>query len=292
MFGVKGNTPAGAAWYDSIFRQYASWGVDYVKVDDLSRPYSDKEIETIRDSIDKCGRAIVFSTSPGATPLETADHISANANLWRITDDFWDNWSLLNPVFGTAANWLPSVGPGHWPDADMLPLGRLSVAHRSVGEDRQSLFTHDEQTTMMTLWSLMPSPLMLGGDFTAADKWELSLLTNDDVLAIDQDASGKAATRALAAAGGRGGVRRTGPAPVTGTEAWCKTLSDGSTAVGLFNRGAVTADCSVTLAQLGLKGSYHVTDVWTHQPLADTSDRLDANVQSHGAVLLKLTSAE
>jgi hypothetical protein len=266
--------------------------VDYIKVDDLSRPYSTKEIEAIRDSIDKCGRPIVFSTSPGPTPIETADHISANANLWRITDDLWDQWPLLNPVFATAGNWLPSAGPGHWPDADMLPLGRLSVAHRSVGDERDSGFTHAEQTTMLTLWSLMPSPLMLGGDFTKADAWELSLLTNDDVLAIDQDASGNAATRVVASAGGRGGRGgRAGGAGGTGIEVWSKTLSDGSMVVGLFNRGAAAADVTATLMQLGLHGSYHVLDVWTHKPLADTSDHLTANIASHGAALLKLTAA-
>jgi hypothetical protein len=289
MYGVKGDTGAGAAWYDSIFRQYAAWGVDYIKVDDLSRPYAAAEIKTIHDAINKSGRAIVFSTSPGATPLNQAGHVMANANLWRITDDFWDRWALLNPVFDTAASWLPSAGPGHWPDADMLPLGHLSVGHRSVGNDRQSGFTQAEQTTMMTLWSLMPSPLMLGGDFTRADAWELSLLTNDEVLAIDQDPSGKAATRVAAATADR--AARGAATSASGTEAWCKTLSDGSIAIGLFNRSTAAADIGVTLAQLGLKGNYHVVDVWTHKALADTSDRLTANIASHGAVLLKLTAA-
>jgi hypothetical protein len=119
MFGVSSNA-AGQAWYDSCARLWASWGVDYIKVDDLSRPYHTAEVEMVRRAIDRSGRSIVFSTSPGETPVAEANHILTHANLWRVSDDFWDNWKSLDHEFTLAARWHDFVGPGHWPDADMF----------------------------------------------------------------------------------------------------------------------------------------------------------------------------
>jgi hypothetical protein len=134
-FGVNSDA-AGQAWYDSCARLWAGWGVDYLKVDDLSEPYHLAEVEMVRRAIDRCGRSIVFSTSPGETPVSHAAHISTHANLWRISGDFWDNWKSLNHEFALGARWHDYAGPGHWPDADMLPVGHLSVSNRSVGPDR------------------------------------------------------------------------------------------------------------------------------------------------------------
>ena len=119
MYGVRGGAAAGQAYYDSILRLYASWGVDLIKVDDLSRPYSEAEIHAIRAAIDRCGRPIVFSTSPGETPIEQRDDISAEANMWRISGDFWDDWKYLDHAFDLAAKWQGVGRPGHWPDSDM-----------------------------------------------------------------------------------------------------------------------------------------------------------------------------
>jgi hypothetical protein len=170
-------------YYNSIFKLYASWGVDYVKVDDLSQPYHKEEIEMIRRAIDKCGRAIVLSTSPGPTPIEQAEHIKNNANLWRISSDLWDNWPQLKEHFPLCAMWAPHIGTGHWPDADMLPLGRIGI-RAEVGDNRMSRLTKDEQITLMTLWSISRAPLMFGGDLPSNDEWTLSLLTNDEVLYV------------------------------------------------------------------------------------------------------------
>ena len=169
------------------FRLYASWGIDFVKVDDLSAPYYTDEIEAIRSSIDKCGRPIVFSTSPGETPIKQKEHVSTHANMWRVSGDFWDNWRSLNHAFDLAAAWQGVGGPGHWPDSDMIPFGHVGIRCRDAGGDHQRRFTHDEQITLMSLWSLIASPLMLGGNLPDNDDWALSLFTNDDVLAIDQD---------------------------------------------------------------------------------------------------------
>jgi hypothetical protein len=133
MYGVRGGAPAGQAYYDSLFRLYASWGVDIVKMDDTSSPYHTDEIEAVHSAIAKCGRSIVYSLSPGETPVEDGKHVATHANMWRGLGDLWDNWNQLNHAFEVGARWTAFVGPGHWPDPDMLPLGRLSVGNRSVG---------------------------------------------------------------------------------------------------------------------------------------------------------------
>ncbi len=168
-------------YYNSCFDMYAEWGVDFVKIDDLSRPYHTAEIEMIRKAIDQCGRPIVLSISPGETPLDRVDHVQNHANMWRTVDDFWDNWSQLNYQFSVCAKWAPYIAPGTWPDADMLPLGKISIRGER-GAERWTNFTRDEQYTMMNLWTIFKSPLMFGGDLPQNDAATDSLLTNTDVL--------------------------------------------------------------------------------------------------------------
>jgi hypothetical protein len=179
--------PGAQAYYDSVFKLLAEWQVDYVKVDDLSRPYNQHkpEIEAIRKAIDGCGRPIVLSTSPGATPLDAGPHVAVHANLWRLTDDFWDSWPLLKQEFDICHRWSPYIGPGHWPDPDMLPLGAIHVGPQmSKGWTK---FSRDEQVTLMTLFCMVRAPLMFGGHLPWNDEWTLSRITNDEVLAIDQN---------------------------------------------------------------------------------------------------------
>jgi alpha-galactosidase len=275
MFGVDAKEPAGRAYYDSILRLYASWGVDFIKVDDLSRPYSKDEIEAIRQAIDKCGRPIVFSTSPGETARSEALHIATHANMWRMSDDFWDNWKSLNHAFDLDYAWQGIGGPGHWPDSDMIPLGRIGI--RSVGGDRRTHFTHDEQVTLVSMWCLAPSPLMLGMNLPDNDNWTLSLLTNDEALAINQDPLGKPARR----------VSKTG-----GAEVWVKELKDGSLAVGLFNRGRATTDATLTWSDAGLTGKQTVHDVWSHKDVGVFENQLTQSVPSHGSVLWRVQAAK
>jgi alpha-galactosidase len=168
-------------YYNSILKLYASWGVDYIKVDDLSRPYHNGEIEMLRNAIDQTGRPIVLSMSPGATPLVEHEHAKNHANMWRTIDDFWDNWSQLNYSFDKCAEWAPYITPGSWPDADMLPLGHLSIRGER-GSDRYTNFTKEEQYTLMTLWTIFKSPLMFGGHLPDNDEFTNSLLTNPEVL--------------------------------------------------------------------------------------------------------------
>ncbi len=276
MDGVRGDTPAGQAYYDSLFRLYASWGVDFVKMDDTSRPYHADEIEAVRRSIDRCGRSIVLSLSPGETPLDRAAHVAAHANMWREAGDFWDDWGALQHEFALGASWRGAAAPGHWPDADMLPVGHLSVSGRSVGRDRRTDFTHDEQLTLLSLWSLLPSPLMVGADLPDNDPWTRALLTNPEVTALCQDARGAAAARV----GDAGG-----------TEVWSRPLADGSLAVGLFNRGDAAVPVTALWSDLHIAGPYSVRDLWRRTDLGVARDLYTVPVPAHGAVLLRLRRA-
>lgn len=185
MYGVDTTKSGAQAYYDSVFEQMAAWGVDFVKVDDISRPYHEheREIEAVRRAIDRTGRPMVLSLSPGETALSAAPHVARHANMWRISDDFWDTWPALLEQFGRLARWNAHRAPGAWPDADMLPLGVLELGRR------RTRFTPDEQRTLMTLWSIARSPLIHGGDLTRTDPATLALLTNPEVIAVDQESS-------------------------------------------------------------------------------------------------------
>lgn len=180
-YTIKADKAGAQAYYNSIFSLYASWGVDFVKIDDLSRPYHQGEIDLIRNAIDQCGRPIVLSLSPGETPVEKFAHVKTHANMWRTVDDFWDNWSQLNYQFQVCNKWSHYISPGNWPDADMLPLGHIAIRGER-GADRQSNFTQDEQYTLMSLWSIFKSPLMFGGHLPDNSSFTNALLTNTEVL--------------------------------------------------------------------------------------------------------------
>ena len=186
MYGLRCDLPAARAYYESIFSLYAQWGVDFVKCDDIAReyPHCSREIELISEACRSCGRDIVLSLSPGPAPVEQAEHLKRYANMWRITDDFWDDWRLLRAMFERAEKWCIHAGPGHWPDADMLPVGALRQCDDPAERTR---FTQAEQRTMMTLWCMMRSPLMIGAEMSKNDAFTLSLLTNGDVLAIGKE---------------------------------------------------------------------------------------------------------
>ena len=186
MYGLYCHKEAARAYYDSIFKLYAEWGVDFVKCDDIAReyPHCKREIELISEACRASGRDMVLSLSPGPAPVEQAEHLKQYANMWRITDDFWDDWRLLKAMFERAEKWCIHSAPGHWPDADMLPLGALRQCDNPEDWTR---FTKAEQRTMMTLWSMMRSPLMIGGELTKNDDFTNSLLTNANLLNIGKE---------------------------------------------------------------------------------------------------------
>lgn len=185
MYGVDATKPGGQAYYNSIVQMYADWGVDFIKCDDISRPYDNvqkAEIEALRKAIDRTGRPIILSLSPGATPVTMGEHVMNHANMWRITDDFWDRWGALLAMFERLDAWTPYRAPGHFPDADMLPIGVVEFK-------RPTRFTKDEQYTLMSLWAIGRSPLIFGGDMTRLDDFTKEMLTNPDMLKVNQEST-------------------------------------------------------------------------------------------------------
>ena len=266
MYGLRCDEPAAKAYYDSIFRLYASWGVDFVKCDDIAREYPRcrREIEVISEACHGCGRDIVLSLSPGPAPLEQAEHLKANANMWRITDDFWDEWRLLKGMFERAEKWCVHAGPGHWPDADMLPLGAL---RQCEDPDSWTRFTREEQRTMMTLWCMMRSPLMIGGELTKNDDFTLSLLTCGDVLEILR--SGWCAH-----------PLRTLPEE----SVWISPRADGAgTYVALFNLGDKKRTVSLSAEEAGLP-AFRGRELWSGKDLRKTAV-LRASLAPHDAAV-------
>ena len=266
MYGLRCDEPAAKAYYDSIFRLYASWGVDFVKCDDIAREYPRcrREIEVISEACRGCGRDIVLSLSPGPAPLEQAEHLKANANMWRITDDFWDEWRLLKGMFERAEKWCVHAGPGHWPDADMLPLGAL---RQCEDPDSWTRFTREEQRTMMTLWCMMRSPLMIGGELTKNDDFTLSLLTCGDVLEILR--SGWCAH-----------PLRTLPEE----SVWISPRADGAgTYVALFNLGDKKRTVSLSAEEAGLP-AFRGRELWSGKDLRKTAV-LRASLAPHDAAV-------
>lgn len=191
MYGMK-NCDGAQDYYNSIIKMYADWGVDYIKCDDIAvtefrkwdNPYSaDYEIEMLRNAIDSCGREIVLSLSPGPALRDKAEHLKANANMWRLTGDFWDLWEHLYAMFDKCEEWQGVRGVGSYPDCDMLPIGRISKLCSYHGaQNRMSNFTHDEHYTLMTLWGIFGSPLMIGGNMPENDDFTLSLLNNAEYM--------------------------------------------------------------------------------------------------------------
>ncbi len=181
MYGVRTELSGAQAYYDSIFELYAEWGVDFVKCDDICRmdmESSRQEIIMLHDAIQKCGRNIVLSLSPGPALIDAAWHYEKYANMWRITDDFWDNWNSLVDMFKRCELWQNHVSEGCYPDCDMLPMGTLGGG---FNDERPTNFTYNEQVTMMSLWCIFRAPLMLGAEMTMLDDQTLSLLTNKQI---------------------------------------------------------------------------------------------------------------
>ena len=279
-YGVKDNA-AGQAWYDSLIRQCAGWGVDLIKVDCISdRPYKLSEIQQIRRAIDKTGRPMLLSLSPGPTALSHAAEVSGLSNMWRIADDHWDVWSSggkafpqgVKDQFARLAAWEPFAGPGHWPDADMLPIGQLKPVP-GWGAPRASGLTPDEQRTEVTLWAIARSPLIIGGNLTLLDPATTALLTNREVLRISQTALHSAE------------VLHEGD-----LIAWRADMPGGGKAIALFNLGETEIAPSKLLSDFGadLSGrDWKVSDVWDGGA-AVAGRQFVERIPPHGCVLLLL----
>jgi hypothetical protein len=271
MYGVDMTKPGAQAYYDSVFNLYADWGVDFVKMDDMSRPYDAHapEIEGAHQAIVNTGRPMMLSLSPGETPVIRGDHVRRYAQMWRISDDFWDEWAMLEAQFVRLENWNPWRRPGAWPDADMLPLGRLALGKRDTK------FTPDEQRTLMTLWSIARSPLIMGGDLRHLDAPTLALLTNRAVLAVNQASTNNRPH--FVEDGSRIWSARPGDAPR-------------DRYVALFNTTGAPKKVGITLSALDLPGPVRATDLWSGGTLGRIDDRLAQTLPPHGSGLYRLTA--
>jgi alpha-galactosidase len=288
MHGVDVRKPAGQAYYDSIVALYAEWGVDYIKADDMSwatgtNPagvtYQALEIEALRKAINKSGRPIVLSLSPGPTDPAHADHAKKHAELWRISGDFWDEWKLLKKQFEMVRPWVSYVGPNHWPDADMIPLGRLRLrgfdSGHGLSQDlrQRTRLTPDEARTFMTLWMIFRSPLMFGGDLPRIDPFTLSFLTNEEALAVNQASTGN---RELFARGDH--------------IAWVADVPKSRDKyLALFNLSDDEPAAVVTRwRELGLTGKCVVRDLWERKDLGGFETQFAPTVAPHGAGLYRV----
>lgn len=274
MYGLDMKKPGAQEYLNSLLELYASWGVDFIKVDDLSRPYSAAEVEGYKKAIDQCGRPVALSLSPGETPVSQATHATKYANMWRMADDFWDNWKEVLHMFDYAKSWEGVGGPGHWPDCDMIQIGKLSK-RGPVGVERYSRFTEDELYTHMTFWCIYRSPLMLGGNLPENRELELKLFTNNEVLATNQNGENP---RQLY--------------KKDGAMVWYSHVQGSKDLyVALFNIGDKAQSVAVNLAALGLKGKIKVRDLWKRQDIGTYKTNYQQNINIHGAALFRLSPA-
>ena len=279
MYGVDTEKRGAEEYYDSLFKLYASWGVDFVKVDDIANtefspqnPYSaEKEIEIIRAAIDRSGRDMVLSLSPGPAPLNKAEHLSENANMWRISGDFWDRWDKLLNMFSLCEKWYPYVKDGSFPDCDILPLGKLCIDGSYMGVmGRDSGFTKDEQKTMMTLWAVFRSPLFFGGELCLTDNYTLSLVTNPEVINVNQNSEKPLFVY------NKGGIA-----------VW-QTKIENCTAVAVFNLSDEEKHYKLSFSDLGIENVRAVRDLWARKDIPKCENDVAVSLKPHSSEFFEI----
>jgi alpha-galactosidase len=247
-------------------RTYADWGIDYLKYDwcGAARIYKDEEMQAVYqkmgDALRASGRDIVYSLCQYGRNNVWTWGPQVGGNLWRTTGDIGDSWDSMTRIgFGQDAL-APHAGPGHWNDPDMLEIGNGGM-------------TSTEYRTHMTLWALLAAPLLAGNDLRSMSPETVAILTNRDVIAVDQDALGTQGRR----------IRADGA-----IEVWAKPLASGAHAVGLFNRGQSAARISVRWSELGVQGARTVRDLWAGRDLPRVDAEYAADVEPHGAALIRI----
>jgi len=272
MYGLDMGKPGAQEYLNSLLQLYAGWGVDFIKVDDISRPYHKAEIEGYKKAIEQCGRPVVLSISPGETPLRDSVHVGEYANMWRMADDFWDSWKELLKMMDYAKKWEGRSGPGHWPDCDMIQIGKISK-RGPVGPERYSRFTEAEMVTHMSFWCIYRSPLMLGGNLPDNRDIEEKLFSNEEVLRVNQEGSS--------------------PRQLYKKErsmVWISNAGPGTAIyAALFNTGEKEQEVSIDCRQLGWTGPVAVRDLWKRQDAGVYKGQYQQKIPAHGAALLKIT---
>lgn len=277
MYGLNTRHAGAQAYYDSILALYAQWGVDFIKADDMGTPYAAEEIDLFSSAVERAGRPIVLSISPGVwldDILRTWPHIGQRCEMWRITGDMWDNWRCVYPLFALCAAWSGAIAPNTWPDADMLPYGRLSLKSTKEPGGRPSRLTADEIRTHFTLLCMAKSPLIMGGDLASLDEFTLSVLTNPEVLAVNQ-------------------YSRENRSPfrnLKGPLAWTARMADGDAIVAIFNLADTPQEYSPQLRWLRIApGRYAVRDLWERKDLAPIDNVFSGTLAPHACVMYRLS---
>ena len=273
MYGVMPGA-AGRAYYDSIFKLYCEWGVDFIKCDDICRelPHEEDELKMISQSLNDCGRDMVLSISPGPALLEKAELYKEVANMWRMTDDFWDDWGLLYAMFERADKWSRHAGAGHFPDADMLPIGPIK---QDYDKANRTAFTDIEQMTMMTLWSIVRSPLMIGGDMRGFDDFTLSLVTNEALLTMHADSRN---------------ARQVFRREIDGREyvLWTADSAEGGKYIAAFNLGDRDGRIEFGLDELeSVPPKFTAAEIWSGEKAA-MDGFFRADIPAHGVKAFRL----
>ncbi len=272
-YTIVSNKPGAQEYYNSILELYASWGVDFIKVDDLSRPYHQGEVELLRKAIDRTRRPIVLSTSPGETPIKDAEHVKEHANMWRMVDDVWDIWKDLTHLMDVAQAWYPYSASGTWPDCDMIPLGRIAIRGER-GKDRMTRLKKEEQVSLMTFFTIFRSPLMFGGDMPSNDAFTLSLLNNKDILKMHREGS---QVRQL--------FKENGKVAVTS-----RNNKTGERYLALFNIGDKDiATISVNLKELGFEDKYRAKELWTGEKFKGSTTNFSQQIAPHSSKVFSIS---
>lgn len=290
-FGIYSSPgPLTCAKYEASYQHeqqdvntWAKWGVDYIKYDWCSYgakadyrnnlPELQKPYRVMRAALDKADRDIVYSLCQYGMGNVWKWGAEVGGNLWRTTGDIKDNWQSLSTIGFGHSDRSQYAGPGHWNDPDMLVVGKVGWGPQL----HETSLVRNEQITHITLWSLLAAPLLIGCDMAQLDPFTLDLLTNDEVLDVDQDVRGRAATR---------------KAQVDTTEVWSRFLADDTVAVGLFNRGRKTAKITVKWSDVGLKGPQPVRDLWLRKDVGTFDGSYTHEVHGHGAALVKIGKSE
>ena len=266
-YGVDPTKEGARAYYDSIFALYASWGVDFIKCDDICRelPHEEEELIMLSEALHNCGRDMVLSLSPGPALLEKAELYKQISNMWRITDDFWDEWRLLYDMFERAEKWSIHAGNGHFPDADMLPVGAIRQVYDVNNVTR---FTQNEQITMMLLWCIMRAPLMIGAEMTKNDEFTLDLLSNPGLM--DMQENSRHAHQVFR--------RKIGDNEII---LWTAMKAGGGQYVAVFNVDGPKCDITIDLAELELEGDIAVADIMASGAISFYRDVMQVEIDEH-----------
>jgi alpha-galactosidase len=289
LVGIDWSKPGAQEYYNSLLELYTDWGVDYIKADDILSPYRKNDIEGLNKAILQKGRPIVLSLSAGPVSVGRTDHLRQYSHLWRISGDMWDHWSFIKSTFIYCREWQDHIIPGHWPDCDMLPIGKMRIngtdgalakrlkIKREETVNEYDRLTADEKYTLMTLWIIFRSPLMMGGNLLELNDFLMSLLTNDEALAVNQSGKNNKELRS--------------------SEKEIIWVADGEREdvryVAFFNiSDDQPLDIKVTWQELGIKGKKMVRDIWKKTNIQTSNKAFEARIPFHGCGFYKISNSE